>query len=438
MKASKILLLSLVLNAVTVSAIVYLAKPKQASPDPSNTATAGANKAADSTKTRPVSRREKAGSMPKPAGEDSAFNWGRVESQDYKKYIANLRVIGCPEETIKDIIIADVNKLYASRISALRSPAKDYKFWQADQPWGGAQDKDKQKQARTLEKEKRALIQELLGVDIEEESRKLYGGNDFYERSFGFIPKEKREQVRTVQESYSEMEQEIYRKAGGFIDGDTQLELRKIAKARSAELAKILTPEELEQYELRSSNTANQMRWGLKSFDPTEEEFRSVFKLRKTFEDELGQLNVYDPDETPEIRKKRAEAQKLLEESIKTQLGEARYSEYNRSQDYSYQELARIADRYELPKDTASKIYDMKKEAEDTAQKLRNDKTLSNEQRQAALRSIQTETEKAITTTLGDKAVKNYKRSGGWWINGLGSGGQTTFTTTTGTTVISN
>ena len=424
MKASKILLLSLLLNGVTVSAIVYLAKPKGTPADSSAPAGASATQTArEDSRPRPTTRREQSGPAPNATTTGSALNWSSVESQDYKKYIANLRALGCPEETIKDIIVADVNKLYAPRLAALRTPAKEFKYWQTEQSWGGTpQDRDKQKQARDLEKEKKALILELLGVDIEEEARKLYGGYDYYERTFGFIPKEKREQVRSVQEKFSELEQDIYRKAGGFIDADTQLELRKIAKARSAELAKILTPEEMEQYNLRSSNTANQMRWGLKSFEPTEEEFRSVFKLRSSFENEFGQFNAYDPDESPDSRKKRADAQKLLEETLKTQLGEARYTEYTRSQDYSFQELARIADRYELPKDTATKIYDMKKLAEDSAQKIRTDQTLSNEERQAALKDIQTETEKTVSSSLGEKGIKSYKRSGGWWINNLGGG----------------
>src|SRR5215831_1795406 len=45
------------------------------------------------------------------------FSWSQVESDDYPTYIANLREIGCPEQTIRDIIIADVNVLYARRMA---------------------------------------------------------------------------------------------------------------------------------------------------------------------------------------------------------------------------------------------------------------------------------------------------------------------------------
>jgi hypothetical protein len=43
------------------------------------------------------------------------FQWKQLESSDYRTYIANLRAIGCPRQTIRDIITADVDSLYAPR-----------------------------------------------------------------------------------------------------------------------------------------------------------------------------------------------------------------------------------------------------------------------------------------------------------------------------------
>ena len=48
-------------------------------------------------------------------GDERPFNWSQVESSDYNAYIANMRSIGCPEQTIRDIVTADVDSLYASR-----------------------------------------------------------------------------------------------------------------------------------------------------------------------------------------------------------------------------------------------------------------------------------------------------------------------------------
>jgi hypothetical protein len=58
------------------------------------------------------------------------LNWRMLESSNYVVYIENLRNFGCPDETIRDIIITDVAKLYARRRAELRVQAPPQKFWQ--------------------------------------------------------------------------------------------------------------------------------------------------------------------------------------------------------------------------------------------------------------------------------------------------------------------
>lgn len=43
------------------------------------------------------------------------LTWRSLESTDYRTYVANLRAIACPEQTIRDIITADVHALYARK-----------------------------------------------------------------------------------------------------------------------------------------------------------------------------------------------------------------------------------------------------------------------------------------------------------------------------------
>ena len=56
-----------------------------------------------------------------PTAEAKPFHWSQIESADYRTYVANLRAIGCPEQTIRDLVKADVDSLYASR----RQPLED-------------------------------------------------------------------------------------------------------------------------------------------------------------------------------------------------------------------------------------------------------------------------------------------------------------------------
>src|SRR5262245_56336349 len=64
------------------------------------------------------------------------FHWTEVESADYKEYISRLRAVQCPEETIRDIIVADINKLYAPREGPFKlvveAPEESSGDWHAD------------------------------------------------------------------------------------------------------------------------------------------------------------------------------------------------------------------------------------------------------------------------------------------------------------------
>src|SRR5258706_4848906 len=61
------------------------------------------------------------------------FHWGQLESEDYRAYIARLRSIGCPEQTIRDIIIADLDKLFAPQVSLASGHRKNLKYWEPEE-----------------------------------------------------------------------------------------------------------------------------------------------------------------------------------------------------------------------------------------------------------------------------------------------------------------
>src|SRR5262245_61407831 len=113
MNSKPLVALSLLLNLALVLAFAWAIKGRTP-PSISTPATEVSEAAAQPAKPVPATAADPAAGV-EPARPDRKFDWRLVESEDYKKYIANLRSIGCPEETIRDIIIADVNKLFESR-----------------------------------------------------------------------------------------------------------------------------------------------------------------------------------------------------------------------------------------------------------------------------------------------------------------------------------
>ena len=399
MRSSRILVVSLGLNLCALAAIVFLVKHR---PPPVETVTvvrlptnspfvrvAGTNKA--------VARR------PRPVLA-APFNWSSIEAGDYPGYIANLRAIGCPEETIKDIIVADVDKLYAQRRAELAGAEEPFEFWHTDDQRRAAPDLTNERQFQELENERLALLRQLLGEGIS------LGVPDV--RGLAFLPEEKRQSVAEILARFRDLEARLKLEGQEFQDSAAGGEqLRQLRERQRAELAQVLTPAELENYDLRHSDLARQMRHDLVGFNPSEAEFRMIFRLRQKFADAFRE--VESGDSAGMARRDRAKAQ--LENSLKALLGEQRQAEYQHSKDSGFRELTELASENSLPRQTAVTAYDMQRLAEQQALKVSEDKKLSEEQKRTALEAIRSETEKSLKSALGEKAYAAYFPAGVAW-----------------------
>jgi hypothetical protein len=356
------------------------------------------------------------------ANVSAKINWSGIESTNYQIYIANLRDIGCPEETVRDIIITDIAKLFARRRAALRTQAQPYKFWHV----GDALQSDYgtnaqlQRQLQELDREQRMLVKQLLGVDYRTEMSRYWSDDNSDQRMYGFLPGEKQEQAKALQSKFDDMEQEVYaRSKGMLLDGD-QEQLRRIERQREAELAQLLSPAELEEYQLRNSSTANSMRAQLTGFDPNEEEFRKIFRLQKVFDDEFNTAFDATDDKQTDIKDRAQQAaQNALNQEMKKILGEKRFAEYERAQDADYRTLVQVGDRFELPREAVNRVYAMKQEAERQKLALEANANLTDEQRQRALEAIAKETQRSVAAVMGNNVFKSYFKTGGGWIRNL-------------------
>jgi hypothetical protein len=411
MNSKPALILSLMVNVGLVGAVAYLATSRSVSvgPAPNVGGTPLAKDAAAVAVTKP-----------RPAHVTNvvfkSFDWQSVESPDYKEYIANLRSIGCPEETIRDIIIADVNKLFEDRKKALKKPEKPFKFWETGMQgmMGGMMDPEAIAAQQALAAEKKALIRQLLGIDYEEKVNVMAAFNPF-ERMLDFLPSGKQNQIMEIYQQMQAKQVEAFK--GGTPD---EVDLKKMQEAQKdleKQIAGILTPEEFEKYQLTLSQTAMVMRMTLDGFEPSEQEFREMFKVQKEFDDQFGLMGMSGDQE---VQKKRAEAETARQEELKAILGNQRFADYQRETDYQFKALSKVADRQGLPKESAIKVWDMKAVAEQEANRVRSDSSLNPQQRQAALQAVRAETERSISKVLGDDGFGSYKKqNGAWWLNGI-------------------
>src|SRR5881296_1602048 len=90
-------------------------------------------------------------------------DWRQVESADYRTYVKNLRDIGCPETTIRDIVSADLQNTFAARRAEIMAARyRDFKYWQTG-PEEAAARQELERQRRALDTEVGSALSELVG-----------------------------------------------------------------------------------------------------------------------------------------------------------------------------------------------------------------------------------------------------------------------------------
>ena len=414
MQGSRIVFFGLIAINVALAAVVacvVFAKRREAAPSGPLEASASVT-----NQTRVIKLTSRTSSSDKQAS--PRFSWRALESTDYRRYIANLRAIECPEETIQDIIVSEVNKKYATREAALKLRGEHVELWELPALAGTAA-AEKRKKLRELSSEKSALLKDLLGVELPIE---LPTAADFrqhtrFEIALKTLPEAKRDEVRGIQQRYWARTEELQQKTHGEYEPEDQEESMRLRRERRDALAKVLTSQEFEDLELRTSNAASSLRSQLAGFDANEKEFRELFRIRQQLDDES--VTRRGAPEDGEARKRSMEVAQQAELQIKATLGEQRYADYQRSQDYNFRTLADIAQRYGLPKETAVKGYDIQKTAIAEIQRLQS-QPLSPEQRAQAMTAIKAETEAAFAQTLGERGYNRYKRNNPQWLDRFG------------------
>jgi hypothetical protein len=234
------------------------------------------------------------------------FDWRQVESPDYKEYLANLRAIGCPEKTIKEIITADVNDLFSARRATI-TRTNHYEYWRAT-PVNLTEEQRQQLQELSLEKSEVLKALGLESSDLADLFHDYYRGDfEAKELELEFLSEPRRQSLKDL----------LFRLAQQQLAaGDDQRKSDDIEQQTQSAIKSLLTPEEFQDYELRTSIAASQLREVLKYMQPTEQEFKIIFES-------WNALNAHPPA-SAEYR----EAKQSSEAALQSLLGVGRFELY--------------------------------------------------------------------------------------------------------------
>lgn len=334
--------------------------------------------------------------------------WTGLASADPAALIARLRAAGFPPSVVRAIAAAQIREDYAARRRALNPDKGDTPFWKNNQPT----DPKIRTSLRELYREQEDAINRLFGGPDPDRNLAM----SVYERSqYADLPADKVAQLANVKRDYDDMRSEIYEATrGGTQLPEDRAKLALLDKEQRADFARFLTPQELADYELRTSSTANMMRYNLAAFNPTETEFRSIYALQSAFDERYGPMSG---GMTQDQMRQRNEAQQQLNAQVKTLLGTERGTDFERANDFAYRQAVLVAERLDLPKTAVTDVWNVKADMEQRAKTL--SASLTPAERATQMAALAREATAKVTASLGQKGFDIYKQNGGSWLQAL-------------------
>lgn len=354
------------------------------------------------------------------ARENQAALWSTLDSEDLPTLIARLRAAGFPPAVVRAIVSARVDRRFNERMKALAS-TMEVAYWKP--PVTNSFNNPKFFEERQqIYRDRSRMLRELLG----DEALAAAGldPTTAQRQQFGDLSKAKIEQVQRINDDYAEMISQVRAATQGIMLPEDRAKLALLEREKRADLAAILTPQELEDYEMRSSQITMRLRPALSLIDATEAEFRTIYRAQLPFADLL-----FPTDRgmfTQEIRQRREEAQKQVADQLKAALGQSRYAEFARAQHYEFQQLSRLTQRENIPIAAAVRAFDLRTSTSEESQRIANDRSLSNDQKLAAMQTLAQNTRTQLLSTLGPSIGPSYAQSA-TWLQAIERGAVVTF-----------
>lgn len=337
--------------------------------------------------------------------------WPLLDTEDLPVWVARLRLAGIPSEVIHAWVGQRVREQFEGRRQALLGGSGKFEFWKGDQSTFSA---NRQRSAllRDLAREETALLRSLVGDDSTLSGREA----ELRRRNrFGNLSEEKAEQFSRILADYEDMERSITDQARIHVLPEDSKTLAFLEAEQRKDLESFLTPEEIAEYEVRSSRSASMLRQRTRELNLTEEQFRQLYSYQKAFDEKFRPMMGVPIDLSAEGRKAGQEA---LVEAMRTIVGEKEAEQFKLAMDPGYGMAKGVVTRLGLPPDTTQKLLQAREDFNRVSAEIRRSSTGTREERNAKVAAAVAAATAQVTGLLGgQQGFELYKANGGYWLN---------------------
>jgi hypothetical protein len=338
--------------------------------------------------------------------------WSSLHSTELSTLVQRLRAAGFPPAMVRAMVDAEIERQFSPRIKELMRTVTDTPYWQQDPGYYTGNQKLFES-VNQIYRERSRVLRDLLGQDAFAMS-----GVDptaAQRRQFGNLPQAKIDLVQRITDDYAEMSGQVRAAMQGITLPEDREKLALLEREKRADLAAVLTPEELAGYEMRTSPITMRLRTALTILDASEAEFRAIYAAHEPFKEVLyptssGGLIFSGSD----VMEKRREATRQVHEQLKVALGDTRFAAYQRSAESEFQQLHRLGQRDNVPHETLVRAYDVRAPTAEASMKIVQDSSLSADAKRAALKQLAQDARTKLLSTLGPTTGPDYVGNARW------------------------
>lgn len=350
------------------------------------------------------------------------FRWEQLESTNHLLFLTNLLAIGCPPETVRDILDARVADDYRARLRELTRPLQA-RFWDAaaagqkfDELF---EELELEKQVEALKAERQrvqAVVQAVAGRETKDSKP---GRNELVAHLSDEQQAAVAEQAIRHKQETEALHKELT--LGKVPQAEQAARRKALRDKQGSERRALFTDAEWTEAELRRSPYAAQVR-ELRGYAATPEELRALAVTLGDFDTANPRPTPRDPKhpaEDPDWKTKQDEREARRKAFLSARLGEAGFAAFERGSDPRFHTLLKLARRLEQPAETAAHWLALQTAAQEQTRQTRESPALTDDARAAALLAIRAETERTLQAAVGPRGWGAYLRHAGDWLGQL-------------------
>ncbi len=294
--------------------------------------------------------------------------WSDLANGDLATVVARLRAAGYPPALQRAILGALITARFADRHKALADLIAAHAWWRGNL-YGSADGAKITKMRQQIARDEKAMREQLLGPDPA--SSELVHAQQV--RQFGDLPVDKMSELSRINSDYGEMLSEVRTDAQGILLPEDREKLAYLEQEKRADIVKLLSPDELLAYDMRSSPTAQQLKYQLSAFKPTEAEYSAIFPIAQAFN---AQYNNGDNETmTAAQRQQRNAAMASVVPDIQAVLTPERATEFKEKTEPAYIQTDALVTRLQLPDTTTAEVVAVQRTMPRAPPAIRSDQT---------------------------------------------------------------